>query len=72
MIKLHSSLLDILSCPVTKDKLIYDQEARELVSLKSGLAFPIVDGVPIMLVTEARKLDSKKLEILRKKNSVSE
>jgi hypothetical protein len=65
---LHSSLLDILACPVTKDKLIYDEQAQELISIKSGLAFPIVDDIPIMLVTEAKKLDEKRLSLFRKKN----
>jgi len=68
---LHSSLLDILACPITKDKLIYDQKKQELISLKSGLAFPIVDGIPIMLVEEARKMKEKELELLRKQNKVS-
>lgn len=65
---LHSSLLDILACPVTKDKLIYDEQAQELISIKSGLAFPIVDNIPIMLVTEAKKIDEKRLKVLRKQN----
>lgn len=66
---LHSSLLNILACPVTKDKLIYDQENQELVSLKAGLAFPIVDGVPIMLVSEAKEVSKERIEELKKKES---
>lgn len=50
-------LLEILVCPVTKEALHYDRKAQELVSRKAGLAFPIRDGVPIMLVDEARPLD---------------
>ncbi len=50
-------LLEILVCPMTKGPLRYDREARELVSEKAGLAYPIRDGIPIMLVDEARKLD---------------
>jgi uncharacterized protein YbaR (Trm112 family) len=50
-------LLEILVCPVTKGPLIYDAEAQELVSKQAGLAFPIRDGIPIMLVDEARPLD---------------
>ncbi|MEE2760242.1 MAG: Trm112 family protein [Pseudomonadota bacterium] len=50
-------LLEILVCPVTKGPLRYDREARELVSEKAKLAYPIRDGIPIMLVDEARKLD---------------
>lgn len=49
-------LLDILVCPVTKSTLEYDAQANELVSKQAGLAFPIRDGLPIMLVDEARKL----------------
>ncbi|MCQ8277979.1 Trm112 family protein [Acetobacteraceae bacterium KSS8] len=49
-------LLDILVCPVTKGPLHYDREANELVSRKAGLAFPIRDGIPIMLPDEARAL----------------
>jgi uncharacterized protein YbaR (Trm112 family) len=50
-------LLEILVCPLTKGPLRYDQSANELVSDKAGLAFPIRDGIPIMLVDEARNLD---------------
>lgn len=50
-------LLEILVCPVTKAPLIYDAEAQELISKQAGLAFPIRDGIPIMLVDEARQLD---------------
>jgi uncharacterized protein YbaR (Trm112 family) len=52
-----SKLLDILVCPVTKGPLDYDHEAQELVSKKAGLAYPVRDGIPIMLPDEARKLD---------------
>jgi uncharacterized protein YbaR (Trm112 family) len=50
-------LLDILVCPVTKGPLEYDTEAQELVSKKAGLAFPVRDGIPIMLPDEARRID---------------
>ncbi len=50
-------LLEILVCPLTKGPLRYDAEARELISEQAGLAYPIRDGIPIMLVDEARKLD---------------
>jgi uncharacterized protein YbaR (Trm112 family) len=50
-------LLEILVCPVSKTSLIYDREKQELVSRAAGLAFPIRDGIPIMLVDEARPLD---------------
>lgn len=50
-------LLEILVCPVTKTNLEYDRERNELVSRAAGLAFPVRDGVPIMLVDEARALE---------------
>ncbi len=50
-------LLEILVCPVTKGTLRYDADAQELISDQAGLAFPIRDGIPIMRVDEARKLD---------------
>ncbi len=49
-------LLEILVCPLTKGPLRYDAAAQELVSENAGLAFPIRDGIPIMLVDEARRL----------------
>ena len=49
-------LLDILVCPLTKSTLRYDRERQELVSEQAGLAYPIRDGIPIMLVDEARTL----------------
>lgn len=50
-------LMEILVCPVSKGPLRYDAERQELVSEKAGLAFPIRDGIPIMLPDEARSLD---------------
>ncbi|GLQ05015.1 Trm112 family protein [Sneathiella chinensis] len=50
-------LLEILVCPLTKEPLDYDRENGELISRKAGLAFPIRNGIPIMLVDEARQLD---------------
>jgi uncharacterized protein len=50
-------LLEILVCPVTKGPLRYNAEKQELISEKAGLAYPIRDGIPIMLIDEARKLD---------------
>lgn len=54
---LDPRLLSILVCPVTKGPLTYDRAAGELISRKAGLAFPVRDGVPIMLPEEARSLD---------------
>jgi uncharacterized protein len=50
-------LLEILVCPLTKTPLEYDAEKQELISRTAKLAFPIRDGIPIMLVDEARRLD---------------
>lgn len=50
-------LLEILVCPLTKTTLSYDKAAAELISKKAGLAFPIRNGIPIMLVDEARRID---------------
>jgi uncharacterized protein YbaR (Trm112 family) len=50
-------LLEILVCPLTKAPLEYDRAANELISRKAGLAYPIRDGIPIMLPEEARKLE---------------
>ena len=49
-------LLEILVCPLTKGPLRYDRAAQELVSDEAGLAYPIRDGIPIMLIDEARPL----------------
>lgn len=51
-------LLSILVCPVTRTPLRWDAEAQELVSEAAGLAYPVRDGVPVMLVEEARPLDA--------------
>ena len=50
-------LLEILVCPLTKGRLEYDAAAQELISRAAKLAYPIRDGIPIMLPEEARKLD---------------
>ncbi|MFQ5783495.1 MAG: Trm112 family protein [Alphaproteobacteria bacterium] len=50
-------LLEILVCPLTKGPLRYDRERQELVSEQAGLAYPIRDGIPIMLVDEARRIE---------------
>jgi len=53
-------LLEILVCPVTKQPLRYEEKEQELVSEAAGLAYPIRDGIPIMLADEARPLDGDK------------
>ena len=50
-------LLELLVCPLTKTSLVYDEAAQELISRAAGLAFPIKDGVPLMTVETARKLE---------------
>ena len=51
-------LLEILVCPLTKGPLRYDEQAQELISDQAQLAYPIRDGIPIMLIDEARALDA--------------
>jgi uncharacterized protein YbaR (Trm112 family) len=55
--RLDPRLLEILVCPLTKARLDYDREKQELISHAARLAFPIRDGIPIMLPEEARPLD---------------
>lgn len=64
---MDSKLLDILVCPVCKGPLKYDRANDELVSVESGLAYPIRDGIPVMLEDEARKLPPDEVEAWRKK-----
>ena len=54
----HPRLLDLLVCPLTKGPLRYDAEAQELISDGARLAYPIRDGIPIMLVDEARAIEA--------------
>jgi len=53
-------LLERLICPITRGPLVFDQETCELISKKANLAYPIRDGIPIMLESEARDLDEAK------------
>ena len=55
--RVDPKLLELLVCPLTKTALDYDAKRQELISRAAGLAFPIRDGIPIMLPEEARKLD---------------
>ncbi len=55
--EIDPKLLEILVCPVTKGPLIYDRAAAELISRSAGLAYPVRDGIPIMLPDEARPLE---------------
>ena len=56
---MEKKLLEILVCPICKTSLIYDPKAQELICRADKLAYPICDGVPIMLADEARSLDVK-------------
>ena len=58
MTDIDPKLLEILVCPLTKTTLRYDKKEQELISDQAKLAYPIRDGIPIMLVDEARELDS--------------
>ncbi|GJL90673.1 MAG: UPF0434 protein [Hyphococcus sp.] len=63
-VEIDKRLLDILVCPQTKGPLVYDRARSELLSKKAGLAYPVRDGVPIMLVDEARSLSDEELQKL--------
>jgi uncharacterized protein YbaR (Trm112 family) len=54
--EIDPKLLEILVCPLTKGPLVYDREKQELVSKRAGVAYPIRDGIPVMLAEEAREL----------------
>ena len=60
--EIDPKLLEILVCPLTKGPLVYDREKQELISKKAGLAFPIRDGIPIMLADEGRELSDAECE----------
>lgn len=60
--ELDPKLLEILVCPVTKGPLVYDRDKQELVSKLAGLAYPIRDGVPMMVADEARELSEAERE----------
>jgi uncharacterized protein len=59
-------LLDILVCPVTKGPLIYDKDKQELISRAARLAYPIRDGIPVMLEDEARRISEEEYEKLKR------
>ena len=58
-------LLEILVCPVAKEKLIYNKVKDELISKSAKLAYPIKEGIPIMLESEARKISEEELSSLK-------
>jgi len=57
-----AKLLEILVCPVTKGPLVYDKDKQELISKSARLAYPIRDGIPVMLEDEARRLEPAEYE----------
>ncbi|MEM7541321.1 MAG: Trm112 family protein [Pseudomonadota bacterium] len=61
---MDKKLLDLLVCPVTKGPLVYDKENDELLSRAARLAYPIRDGIPVMLEDEARELTDEEVEKL--------
>jgi len=64
---MDAKLLEILVCPVTKGPLIHDRERNELISRSARLAYPIRDGIPVLLEDEARKLTPEESDALRAK-----
>jgi uncharacterized protein YbaR (Trm112 family) len=65
--ELSSELLKVLVCPVTKGPLVYDRQAQELISEMAGLAYPVRDGIPILLADEARKINKNAFKPLPQK-----
>ena len=60
--KVDPKLLEVLVCPLTKEPLRYDREKQELISDRAKLAYPIRDGIPVMLVDEARPLEGREVK----------
>lgn len=70
---MDKKLLSLLVCPVTKSSLQYDKAQQELIAVASGLAYPVRDGIPVMLETEARELTVEEKELWQsKKTAVAE
>ena len=65
---MDKKLLKLLVCPLTKAPLQYDRENQELIAVASGLAYPIRDGIPVMLEHEARELSDEEKDQWRSKN----
>ena len=59
---MDTKLLEILVCPVTKGPLVYDKQKQELISKAARLAYPVRDGIPVMLEDEARRLEPSEYE----------
>lgn len=65
--EISSELLKLLVCPLTKAPLVYDRENQELVSEEAGLAYPIRDAIPILLVDQARKINNNSMKYVSSK-----
>jgi hypothetical protein len=65
--RVEARLLELLVCPRTKTSLIYDEAAQELISRAAGLAYPIREGIPVMLEEEARTLTDEEVSALGKR-----
>lgn len=63
--QVNPSILEVLVCPISKTKLYYDQQNQELISTAANLAFPVRDGIPIMLEDEARQISAEEAEKYR-------
>ena len=70
--EISNSLLKILVCPVSGDKLIYDRHNRELISEAAGLSYPIIDNIPILLADKARKISHLSIKAIIDKIQNSE
>ena len=68
---MDKKLIDLLVCPVTKSSLQYDKEKQELIALASGLSYPIRDGIPVMLESEARQLNDQEKSHWKNKKTTS-
>lgn len=66
---MDTRLLDILVCPVSKAPLIWNEQTNELIAVASGLAYPVKDGIPVMLEPEARQLTEEEKKTFREKRS---
>ena len=66
MLDITNELLKLLACPVSQGKLIYDSLSKELICIDSGLAYPVKDGVPLLLVEQSRKLTSEEINSYKK------
>ena len=55
--KFNKDLLKIIVCPISKEKLVYDEKDNALIAKKSKLSYPIKDGIPIMIIEEAKRID---------------